>query len=185
MARNIINEIILSKVKEIGVVKLINKFIPDKYLVITEDSSHYIEPLSGKILFGYEVENIFKINIKKKKQLKKLKYLHTYIKKIQPNTHYNFVISDVSHTKIKFDEYKSADENPTFQISCELNGFFQNRKMPVCQKDARPCGRCLDRGNDLGFYHIDDLYPCEFYQFLCQECHGNEFCDCETCLTHD
>ena len=60
MARNIINEIILSKVKEVGIVKLINKFIPDKYLVITEDSSHYIEPLSGKILFGYEVENIFK-----------------------------------------------------------------------------------------------------------------------------
>ena len=181
MARNVINEIILSKVKEIGIVKLINQFLPNKYLVITEDSRLHI-PVVGKFLYEDEVKKMLNIKIINEEEKEKLKYHHIYLQEVKPYKKYEFIISDVGHSQTEFIELESTIEKPSFEIKCKLGGIFQRDDMPhVHQQDAKPCGRCLDRGSDIGFYSIDWLYSCEYYEYLCQECHGNQFCDCETC----
>jgi len=178
MASKITNKILLSKVKEYGIVNIINEYIPDKYLVITETENNrpFFCPLVGQILFEDEVENMFKIKISNKIQIEKLKHLHTYIQKVKPYKKYEFIISDIDHSQIKFIEFESAIEKPNFQIKCDLDGFFRKNTSIVCQQYARPCGFCLDRGTDYGFYHIDELIPYEFYEYLCEECyHELEF----------
>ena len=56
----VINEMILLKVKENGIVNLINEYTPDKYLVITENRRRQ-KPLVGKFMFEDEVTNMLNI----------------------------------------------------------------------------------------------------------------------------
>jgi len=182
MATKAINEMILLKVKENGIVNLINEYIPDKYLVITEDSRLHI-PIIGKILYEDEVKKMLNIKIINESEKKILKYLHIYLQKVKPYKKYEFIISDVAHSQTNFVELESTIEEPSFEIKCKLEGIFQPSNMPnINQEKAKACGRCLDHGCDSGFYHIDWLYPCEIYDMLCQECNGNQFCDCDDCI---
>ena len=177
----VINEMILLKVKENGIVNLINEYTPDKYLVITENRRRQ-KPLVGKFMFEDEVTNMLNIKTINDFEKKQLKHPYTYIQKVKPYKKYEFIISDVTRRKTEFIELESTIEEPSFEIKCKLEGMFQPSNMPnVYQKKAKGCGRCLDRGCDSGFYHIDWLYPCEMHGMLCQECHGNQFCDCEAC----
>jgi len=185
MTRYTINEIILSKVKEIGIVNLINKFIPDKYLVITEKRYLY-GPVVGEFLYEDEVENKFQVDIKDKNQLKILELSHIYIKKVKPYIHYNFKIFDVNHNKIKFAESKSTNEQSTFEINCVLKEYFQSSwryKSCVPQRYAKSCGRCFYKATyiDIYFYHFRDLYPCDHYEYLCSECSNCEINFVEAC----
>ena len=172
--KNLIDKILLQKVKENGIVKLIRQFIPDEYLVITE-SIFNSSKLTGNILFLHEIDDNLHIEFKK---------LNTFFHKVKPYTHYEFIIYDKSYVHTEFIETNSVIKSPTFQIKCALYGNFQASRRNgelVKQCCAEPCGRCLDRGSDCGFYHIDDLYHCEYYNFLCQECRGNQFCACDYC----
>ena len=180
------NKILLPIVKEVGIIDIIREYIPNEYLLISENNNK----LQGRFLFEYEVENEFKIKIRdilnnNNNNSLRLDYYYTmpvFIFPIKPFKHYQFITHDAYHEFTRLVTKNSVEERPSFEIKCLLDGNFQSKdNMIVNQKYANPCGRCYEKGNDYCFYHVDDLYMCEYYEYLCSECNGNQFCDCDTC----
>jgi hypothetical protein len=176
------DKILLPIVKEVGIVNIIKEYIPNEYLLISENNNK----LQGRFIFEYEIESMFKIQINDVLNDNRLRvdYITTpaFIFPIKPFKHYQFITHDAYHEFTRLVTKNSVKERPSFEIKCLLDGNFQSRNnMIVNQKYASPCGRCYEKGNDYCFYHVDDLYMCEYYELLCQECNGNQFCDCDTC----